>query len=125
MFRCVEFLFKTQNCRGLVSFLEACLAHVPNHPLLALQLFTLADLEDANATSDGEPSSNGVGAAATVSEEAQGAGAGSTLSARGGKARAKVLLARALNMLEVTHGPQADLCVAARTRLAEGAGSRA
>lgn len=108
-----------------MCFLEACLAHVPNHPLLALQLFTLADLEDANAIGDGEPMDNGVGAAAAVSGEAQVAGAGSTLSARGGKARARALLARALNMLEVTHGPQADLCVAARTRLAEGGGTRA
>jgi hypothetical protein len=38
----------------------------------------------------------------------------------GGKARARRLLARALAMLEVAYGPHADLCVAARARLAEG-----
>ena len=38
------------DCRGLVTFLEAALDQVPNHPLLALQYFTLADLEDATAT---------------------------------------------------------------------------
>ncbi|EOD41938.1 hypothetical protein EMIHUDRAFT_194541 [Emiliania huxleyi CCMP1516] len=32
-------------CRALVSFLEAALAHVPAHALLALQRFTLCDLE--------------------------------------------------------------------------------
>lgn len=35
------------HCAELVRFLEATLAHVPNHPLLALQLFTLGDLEAA------------------------------------------------------------------------------
>ena len=34
-------------CRNAVTFLEAVLAHVPAHPLLALQRFTLADLESA------------------------------------------------------------------------------
>jgi len=33
-------------CRAAVRFLEATLAHVPAHPLLALQRFTLADLEN-------------------------------------------------------------------------------
>ena len=32
-------------CRALVAFLEAALAHVPAHALLALQRFTLCDLE--------------------------------------------------------------------------------
>ena len=32
-------------CRAAVRFLEMALSHVPAHPLLALQRFTLADLE--------------------------------------------------------------------------------
>ena len=35
----------TRCCRQSVFFLEAALAHVPAHPLLALQRFTLSDLE--------------------------------------------------------------------------------
>ena len=31
-------------CAALVEFLRATLSHVRNHPLLGLQLFTLADL---------------------------------------------------------------------------------
>lgn len=34
-----------QCCRALVFFLENALAHIPHHPLLALQRFTLSDLE--------------------------------------------------------------------------------
>ncbi len=32
-------------CEGVVGFQEIALAHVPHHPLLALQRFTLADLQ--------------------------------------------------------------------------------
>ena len=41
-------------CRQAVAFLETALSHVPSHPLLALQRFTLSDLElaCANHTSD-------------------------------------------------------------------------
>ena len=41
-------------CRRAVAFLEMALDHVPSHPLLALQRFTLADLElaCASATDD-------------------------------------------------------------------------
>jgi hypothetical protein len=115
--------------------------------LLALQLFTLADLEDANAHSDddnddeqdanaasqateglhkdlGEPPAP---AAAPAASAAPAAPAGPAAKSRadgravpGGKARARQLLARALAMLEVAYGPHADLCVAARARLAEG-----
>ena len=38
-----------ESCRNAVRFLEMALAHVPNHPLLALQRFTLGDLELACA----------------------------------------------------------------------------
>lgn len=33
------------ECSAVVHFLETTLEHVPNHPLLALQLYTLSDLE--------------------------------------------------------------------------------
>ena len=36
-----------EACRHAVAFLEAALAHVPSHPMLALQRFTLSDLEGA------------------------------------------------------------------------------
>jgi hypothetical protein len=42
-------------CAKIVSFLVVSMANIPNHPLLAVQLFTLADLlssaNDATATS--------------------------------------------------------------------------
>lgn len=97
---------------------------MPNHPLLALQLFTLADLEDASANSDNEAFKKGESAAAAISKEAEGAGTGGVVNASGGKVRARALLARALSMLEITHGAQADLCVAARARLAEDGDTR-
>ena len=47
-------------CKAAVRFLEVALAHVPCHPLLALQLFTLADLENACAQTEGASLSEAV-----------------------------------------------------------------
>eukprot|EP00965_Chrysotila_dentata_P198001 6178542-Pleurochrysis_carterae.AAC.2 len=42
----------TECCAAAVAFLQAALAHVPNHPLLALQRYTLADLYFENGETD-------------------------------------------------------------------------
>ncbi|KAL1529541.1 hypothetical protein AB1Y20_000486 [Prymnesium parvum] len=42
---CGENEVALESCRSLVNFLEVTLHHVPYHPLLALQHFTLCDLE--------------------------------------------------------------------------------
>lgn len=79
-----------EDCRHTVAYLEATLSHVPNHPLLALQYFTLADLEDSFASSS---------------------------SSSSGRMRALCYLKKSLKMLELVQGQRSNLVQAARMRI--------
>ena len=134
-------------CRQAVAFLETALSHVPSHPLLALQRFTLSDLElaCANHTSDDDaqkstaaPEGDDDGTAdalcavcldkggrGEVQGEVKGGasalsasvGAGARGSAKDGRARALEVMRACAEAIEISSSTHSSLRTIAKERL--------
>jgi hypothetical protein len=112
------------DCRHLVAYLEATLGkEVPFHPLLALQYFTLADLEDAAAAGSGEQGGvvggvSGAGSLMNDDDDGNSGGSGGGLVV-GSKKSALLYMKKSLRMLSLLQGSSSSLSVAAINRLAQ------
>ena len=97
------------SCRVAVRFLEMALSHVPHHPLLALQRFTLSDLELACAEHQAEAAQP-----AQAAEARESGGAAAT-----GRAAALDVMIECAAAIEVSSATGSALRETARTRLAD------
>ena len=124
-------------CRRAVSFLETALGHVPSHPLLALQRFTLGDLELACASNDGAHGDGGAGEEGEAppgrdgtARDGGGTGGGNLTScvecadtedrgkhAKDGRARALEVMIECAKAIEISSASRSSLRATARERL--------
>ena len=108
------------SCHAAVAFLAMALSHVPHHPLLALQRFTLSDLELACADQAAAPYVGGDTCVACVAGDGgTGTGDGGRAAQQASRAAALAIMRECAAAIEVSSATRSTLREQAQARLVD------